>query len=73
METWDELDKELESDKDDEANFALMATIASDVEPEIDSDDDEVLSKLTQEEWVDIVKELVSRCLNKSKASMTLQ
>jgi len=67
MATWDELDIELESEKDDEeANMALMATTTFNADSEVDSDDyDEVFSELTGEEMVNAIKELLSRFLNK--------
>jgi hypothetical protein len=71
MAIWDKFDEELKREKkeDEEANLALMATTASDVESSSNSDDDdELFSKLTHEQFVDTVKEIVERCLDKSKA-----
>jgi len=69
MATWDKIDEESKSEKDDEeAILDLMANIVSDAESESDSDDDEeVFSKLTHEELVHVVKELDVHCLGKSK------
>jgi len=71
MATWDDLDKQSESEKEEveeEANLALVATIASDAESRIDSDDeDDVYSKLTRSELIETVKDLISHYQRKSK------
>jgi len=77
MVTWEDLDNESESDKDDaedEANIAmgLVATIedekeSSDVESCTDSENEtEVYSKLTRSELIDSLKELLGHYENQS-------
>ena len=64
MATWENLDSESGSDKDesgDEENVAvgLVATVTSKAEPETDSEDEnEVYFKILREELVDSLKEL---------------
>ena len=64
--TWEDLDNESGSDNDDaedEANVALglVATEASDAEPETNSKDkDEVYSKIPRDELVESLKELLT-------------
>jgi len=73
MVTWDKLDEESKSEKDDEeANLALMTTTTYNAEPESDLDDDEVFSKLTHEDLVSAIKKLVGCCINKSKSLKVL-
>jgi len=77
MATWDDLDNEYESDKDDaedEANIAmaLVATVedekeSSDAESCTDSENEtEVYSKLTRSELIDSLKELLGHYENQS-------
>ena len=77
MATWEDLDNESESDKDDaedEANIAmgLVATVedekeSSDVESCTDSENEtEVYSKLTRSELIDFLKELLGHYENQS-------
>jgi len=67
MATWEDLDSESGSDKDeagDEANVVvgLVATLTSEAEPETDSkSENEVYSKIPREELVDSLKELMSQ------------
>jgi len=66
METWEDLDNESGSDKEDvedEAKVAmgLVATVTSEAEPESDSEDEnEVYSKILKEELIESLKELLS-------------
>ena len=71
MATWDDLDNESESKKDEakeEANLALVATTASYAESETNSEDEnELYSNLTRSELIDFVKELLSHYQTRSK------
>jgi len=66
MATWEDLDSESGSDKDesrDEENVVvgLVATVTSKAEPETDSEDEnEVYSKILREELIDSLKELLA-------------
>jgi len=77
MATWEDLDNESESDKEDAEDeekiaMALVATKeieneSSDVESCADSESEtEVNSKLTRSELIDFIKELLSLCENQS-------
>lgn len=61
MATWDELDKEGESNKDEEeVNQALMASISSDKEFDVGfgsdfEEDDEVFSKLSHSDLISYI------------------
>jgi hypothetical protein len=71
MATWEDLYNESGSDRDDaedETNVAvgLVATVASEAEPETDSEDeDEVYSKIPKNELI-VLKELLAHFENKS-------
>jgi len=71
MATWDDLDNESESKKDEakeEANLALVATTASYAESETNSEDEnELYSNLTRSELIDFVKVLLSHYQTRSK------
>jgi len=66
MATWEDLDSESESDKDEAGNEAnvgvgLVATVTSVAEPVTDSEDEnEVYSKIPKEELIDSLKELLT-------------
>jgi len=62
MVTWDDLDSESESDKDDGAKIVvgLVATATSETEPELDSEEEnDVYSKILREELIESFKELL--------------
>jgi hypothetical protein len=73
MATWEDLDNELESEKDEdegEANVAmgLVATVTSDAESGTDSkDENEVYSKLTRSELIESVIKLLSHFQTRKK------
>jgi hemerythrin superfamily protein len=73
MATWEDLDSESGSDKDDaedEANVVvgLVATVASDVEPKTDSEDEnEIYSKIPREQLIESLKELLTHFENRTK------
>jgi len=66
METWEDLDSESGTEKEeveDEANVAvgLVATLISQAEPDSDSEDEnEVYSKILREELIESLKELLT-------------
>jgi len=66
METWEDLDSESKSDKDDVNEDAkvvvgLVATVSSEAEPESDSEEEnEVYSKIPREELIESLKELLT-------------
>jgi len=66
MATWEDLDSESGCDKDeaeDEENVAvrLVATVASDAEPETNSEDEnELYSKISRDELIESLKELLT-------------
>jgi len=66
MATWEDLDSESEFDKDDVDEDAkvvvgLVATMTSEVEPELDSEEEnEVYSKIPREELIKSLKELLT-------------
>jgi len=66
METWEDLDSESGSEKEeagDEANVSmgLVATLTSKAEPDSDSEDEsEVYSKIPREELIESLKELLT-------------
>jgi hypothetical protein len=77
MATWEDLDKDLNSDEDiEEAHLALMAQASSDEESNSDSDkescsdyedEDDIFSKLSRANLVDIIQSLLSRCEKKAR------
>jgi len=66
MATWEDLDSEFESDKDDADEGAkiavgLVATATSEAEPETYSEEEnEVYSKIPREELIESLKELLT-------------
>jgi len=66
MATWEDLDSESGSEKEeveDEANVAvwLVSTLTSEVEPDSDTEDEnEVYSKISREELVESLKEILT-------------
>jgi len=72
MATWEDLDSEYGSDKEevgDEANVAkwLVATMTLEVKPELDSEDEnEVYSKIPREELIESLKELLTHFEHKT-------
>lgn len=79
MVTWDELDNEESSDKDEgEANLVLMALTSSDTKYESNSDseseeEDEVFSNLSHSDLICFIQDLMSRCQDKAKHMKTLK
>jgi len=72
MATWEDLENEFGSGKDeaeDEANVdvGLVATMASDAKPETDfEDENEVYSKIPRAEFIESLKELLTHFENRS-------
>ena len=66
MVTWEDLDSESRSDKDEAGNEAnvgvgLVATVTLEVKPDTDSEDEnEVYSKIPREELIDSLKEFLT-------------
>lgn len=72
METWDELDNEENSDKDEEqTNIALMDLTSLETKSNSDSgsefeEDDEVFSKLSRSYLITFIQDLMGRCQDKA-------
>jgi hypothetical protein len=67
--TWEDLEKDSDSDDDVEANLALMATTSDreDYEADSDSDDEEeVIAKLSRTELVDSLKDALKMLTKKA-------
>jgi hypothetical protein len=77
MATWEDLDKDFNSDKDnEESNLALMAQASSDEESNSDSDkescsdsedENDIFSKLSRANLVDLIQSFLSRCEKKAR------
>lgn len=71
MTTWDELNKEEDSEKDEEqANLTLMALTSSEAESNSNSsskseEEDEVFSKISYFDLITLIQDLIGRCQEK--------